>query len=96
MDLTIEEVKYVALLARVGMTDDELDLIKGQLSNILNQMEVLQQIPTDGVEPTGHSVDLSNVMRDDIVQPSRAVDRDILINVPDRQDDFVRILAVLE
>lgn len=95
MQLTAEEVRYVALLARVGMTDDEVEVMRDQMSNILDQMVVLEQVDTDDVEPTGHSVDVRTVMREDVVEP--CADRgDILSNAPNREGDFVRVRAVLE
>ena len=95
MRLTNEEVRHIALLARVAMTDDEIEMMRDQLSNILDHFDVLQQVDTEGVEPTGHSVDLETVMREDVVAPSRAKE-DMLSNVPMREDDFVRVRAVLE
>ena len=95
MQLTAKEVRYVALLARVGMTDDEVEVMQDQMSNILDQMVVLEQVDTDDVEPTGHSVDVRTVMREDVVEP--CADReDILSNAPNREGDFVRVRAVLE
>ena len=67
MRLTDEEVRHVAALARVAMTDDEVELMRSQLSNILDHVDVLNQVDTEGVEPTGHSVDVTSVMRDDEV-----------------------------
>ncbi len=95
MQLTADEVKYVALLARLGMTDEEVEVMRDQMSNILDQMDVLEQVDTDDVEPTGHSVDLRSVMREDVVEP--CADReDVLSNAPNREGDFVRVRAVLE
>ena len=95
MRLTNEEVRHIAVLARVAMTDDEIEMMRDQLSNILDHFDVLQQVDTEGVEPTGHSVDLETVMREDVVTPSRAKE-DMLSNVPMREGDFVRVRAVLE
>ena len=95
MRLTEEEVRHVAALARVAMTDDEVELMRTQLSNILEHVSVLNEVDTDGVEPTGHSVDVTSVMRDDEVCDSSPME-DVLANAPSRQDDFIRVKAVLE
>jgi len=95
MRLSTEEVRHIALLARVGMTDDEVELMRDQLSNILGHFDSLQELDTDGVEPTGHAADVETVMRKDRVAES--IDRDdALSNVPRREGDFVRVRAVLE
>jgi aspartyl-tRNA(Asn)/glutamyl-tRNA(Gln) amidotransferase subunit C len=95
MRLSTEEVRHIALLARVGMTDDEVELMRDHLSNILGHFDSLQELDTDGVEPTGHAADVETVMREDRVAES--IDRDdALSNVPRREGDFVRVRAVLE
>lgn len=95
MRLTDEEVRHVAALARVAMTDDEVELMRSQLSNILDHVDVLNQVDTEGVEPTGHSVDVTSVMRDDDVLESARLE-DVLANAPSTHDDFIRVKAVLE
>ena len=95
MRLTTEEVRHLAALARIGMTEDELELMRDQMSHILENFEVLEQVDTDGIEPNGHAVGLSTVMRRDQARPS-ASREDILANAPGRENDFVRIRAVLE
>ena len=95
MRLTIEEVQHVALLARVGMTDEEAEKMRDQLSNIFDQFGALRQVDTECVEPTGHSADLKSVMRDDECAPSR-LKEDLLKNVPQQELDFIKIRAVLD
>lgn len=94
MKMTIEEVRHVAALARLGMTDAEMELMRDQLSNILESFDVLGQVDTDGVEPTRHSVDVDSVMRDDEVRDSLPRE-DVLANAPSKEGDFVRVRAVL-
>ena len=94
MKMTIEEVRHVAALARLGMTDAEMGLMRDQLSNILESFDVLGQVDTDGVEPTRHSVDVDSVMRDDEVRDSLPRE-DVLANAPSKEGDFVRVRAVL-
>ena len=93
--LNSEEVRHIALLARIGMTEAEVELMRGQLSNILSHFDVLQELDTDDVEPTSHSADVETVLRDDTAAAS--VDKeDALANAPRREGDFVRVRAVLE
>ena len=95
MRLSEENIRHVALLARIGIADDEINQMRDDLSGILGHFEVLGQIDTGGVEPTGHSVDLESVMRDDVVEESVPLD-EVLANTPNREGDFIRVLAVLE
>ena len=95
MRLTEEEVRHIALLARVAMSDEEVEEMRGQLSNILDHFDVLQQVDTEGVEPTGHSVDVESVMREDQVDDSLSLD-EAMANAPQRMGDLIRVRAVLE
>ena len=93
--ISFDEVRHLALLCRVAMSDDDVELMRDQMSDILSNISVLNEVDTEGVEPTGHSVDLVSVMREDEVQPSTAIE-DILANAPTREGDFIRVRAVLE
>ena len=93
--ITSEEVKHLSVLTRVGMTDDEIDLMRDQLSHILENIDILNQVDTEGVEPTAHSVDVDTVMREDETTPSSPVE-DVMANAPDREEDHIRVRAVLE
>ena len=95
MRITLDEVRHIALLARVGMTEEELEVMRDQMSHILVNFDVLSQIDIEGVEPTGHSVDLKTVMRADEVADSSPRD-DMLTNAPETKDEFVKTKAVLE
>ena len=95
MRLSAEEVRQVAQLARIGLDDDEVEQMRDQLSNILDHFDVLGNLDTDGVEPTGHSVDVESVTRDDVVGDSLSRE-EVLSNAPDREADFLRVRAVLE
>ncbi|MDA0770674.1 MAG: Asp-tRNA(Asn)/Glu-tRNA(Gln) amidotransferase subunit GatC [Chloroflexi bacterium] len=94
-ELTAAEVRHIALLARIGMTDEEVEAMRHDLSNIMDQFEILNQVDTEGVEPTGHSVDITSVMRDDVSRPSLPKE-DVLANAPNREGDRVRVKAVME
>jgi aspartyl-tRNA(Asn)/glutamyl-tRNA(Gln) amidotransferase subunit C len=95
MKLSREEVQHIALLARLGMTDAELERFREQLSNILENFEVLQQVDTSEVPPTSQAIPLQSVVRDDEVAPSLPPD-DVLANAPQREGEFFRVKPVLE
>lgn len=95
MKLNLEDIHHIALLARINMTDEEIDIMREQLSNILDHFDLLQQLDTTDVEPSNHSIDITSVTRADLI--TKSIDRDrILSNVPRRQGDFVRVKGVLE
>jgi aspartyl-tRNA(Asn)/glutamyl-tRNA(Gln) amidotransferase subunit C len=95
MKLSREEVLHIARLARVGLTEDEITRFSEQLSNLLENFEVLQKVDTTDVPPTAQSVSLQSVMREDEVAPSLPPE-DILANAPRREGDCFRVRAVLE
>jgi len=95
MKLSREEVLHIALLARLGLTEAEVDKFSEQLSDILENFEVLQQIDTDDVPPTAQAIELQNVMSDDEVGSSLPQSR-VLANAPREEDNFFRVRAVLE
>jgi len=95
MRLSREDVLHIALLARLGLTENEVERLSEQLSNILENFEVLQQVDTSGIPPTAHSIALQNVMRDDEVATSLPPS-EILANAPRKDGDFFRVRAVLE
>lgn len=90
-----EEVLHVARLARVGVSDEDVEKMTQQLSNILENFTALQQLDTEGVPPTAQSIPLVNVIKPDEVRPSLPQD-DVLKNAPQREGEFIRIRAVLE
>jgi aspartyl-tRNA(Asn)/glutamyl-tRNA(Gln) amidotransferase subunit C len=95
MKLSREEVLHIARLARLGLTEAEVDKFSEQLSNILENFEVLRQVDTSNVPPTAQSIPLQNVLRDDEVAPSLSQNQ-ILANAPQRDGDYFRVRAVLE
>ena len=95
MKLTHEDVLHIALLARLGLTEAELGKFSEQLSNILENFEVLQQVDTSNVPPTAQSIPLQNVMRSDEVAPSLSPGQ-VLANAPQKEESFFKVRAVLE
>lgn len=98
MDLERSQVEHIALLARIGLTDEEVEMFREQLSQILDQFSVLQELDTTGVLPAGDAVEppsLGGVMRDDA--PEDSLDHeDVLSNAPRREGEFFRVNVVLE
>jgi aspartyl-tRNA(Asn)/glutamyl-tRNA(Gln) amidotransferase subunit C len=95
MKLTREEVLHIARLARIALTEEEITRLSGQLSSLLENFQVLQEVNTDNVPPTSQSVELRSVMREDVILPSLSPD-DVLSNAPRREDEYFRVRAVLE
>ena len=86
MKLSRDEVLHIARLARLGMAESEIDRLGEQLSNILENFEVLQQVDTSDIPPTAQSVALQSVMRDDKIETSLPAS-EILANAPRRPAD---------
>ena len=95
MPLNRADVEHIAALARIGLSEDEIATFQEQLSNILDQFELLTQLDTSTVEPTGHAVELNSVMREDEPEESLSPE-DTLLNAPRREGDLFRVKAVLE
>ncbi|MCV0403814.1 MAG: Asp-tRNA(Asn)/Glu-tRNA(Gln) amidotransferase subunit GatC [Chloroflexi bacterium] len=90
-----EDVEHVAHLARLHLTDDEVDRMQTQLSNILDAVETLRDVDTSHVGPTASVIRLENVMRED--EATAPMPRDVtLANAPLRDDPFLRVPTVLE
>ncbi|MDE0822568.1 MAG: Asp-tRNA(Asn)/Glu-tRNA(Gln) amidotransferase subunit GatC [Dehalococcoidia bacterium] len=95
MPLERSEVERIASLARIGLTEEEIEMVGDQLSHILEQFEVLNELDTSGVTPTGHASGLQTVMREDTAEDSLDHE-DVLKNAPRREGEFFRVNAVLE
>ncbi|MSQ27653.1 MAG: Asp-tRNA(Asn)/Glu-tRNA(Gln) amidotransferase subunit GatC [Dehalococcoidia bacterium] len=93
--LTSDEVRHIAKLARVGMTDADIERLQTQLSNILEHFEALRELDTEGIEPTGHAMPMSNVMREDQAEASLPA-ADVMANAPHAEEGAFRVRAVLE
>lgn len=90
-----KDVEHVARLARLALTDDELERMREQLNGILAYIEKLNELDTEGVEPTSHAVPMLNVMRED--EPAPCLPRDeALANAPDRAGELFRVPRIIE
>ena len=94
MAISREEVQKVSLLARLRLSDAELEEMTAQLADILDYVELLGELDTDAVEPMAHAIDVTDVFRDDQVRPSLARE-EALANAPKHDDECYRVPAVL-
>lgn len=95
MKLSREEVLHLARLVRLGLTEEEMEKFSVQLSNILENFEILRQIDTTNLPPMIQSIALQNVFRED--RPTHSYDpEEILANAPQREGNYFKIRAVLE
>ena len=87
MKLTLEQVRDVATLARLGLSADELERMRDQLSSILTSIEKLDELDTGAIPPTAQTIDLIDVVRDDVAEPSLPLEK-VLMNAPRHQGGF--------
>ncbi len=92
--LSRADVEHVAHLARLGLTEDELGRLEGQLNHILDQYAKLAEVDTDSIPPTAQTIELENILREDVAQPSMDPGR-VLANAPARNGDFFVVPAIL-
>lgn len=93
MSLSADEVRRVADLARLELSDADVDAMVRQLGAIVDYINQLQQVNTDAVEPLAHALDVHDVFRDDVPGTSLSPD-EALANAPARKDDFYRVPPV--
>lgn len=85
MQITPDLIKYLEKLARITLTEDEEKKVGNELQDILTYIDMLNELDTDGVEAMSHCFPVTNVMREDEVQPSMSAD-EIVANAPESQD----------
>lgn len=95
MQLTVDEVRHVAELAKLALTEEEIAQYAEQLSAILDYAALLQEVDTSGVPPTPFILPLTNIMREDEPAPC-LTNAQALANAPDSIDGFFRVRAVFE
>jgi len=94
MSLTLHDVEHVAKLARLGLTESEKERMLHQLSSILEHIAVLDELNTATIPPTAQVIDLSNVLREDVVKPSLP-QAAVLLNAPRQSTGFFEVHAIL-
>ena len=92
MAISRDEVLHVARLARLELSEQEVERFAEQLSAILEAVGKVAELDLEGVEPTAHPLDLANVWAEDEPRPSLSAD-EALANAPDREDDSFRVPA---
>ena len=92
--LTRADVEHVALLARLGLREDELERLQGELNHILDQYASLARLDTDAIPPTSQTIELENILRDDRVTPSLPVEV-VLATAPATEGDFIVVPAII-
>lgn len=95
MKLSHEQVRHIAWLARLGLSDEEVEKFSLQLSNILENVEILQQVDTANVPPATHTIPLQNVLRKDDVAKSYS-QSEVLSNAPKQAEKCFKVQAILE
>ena len=95
MSVSPEQVRHIAKLARIGMTDAEIDALVPELNNILGWIEQLGEVDTDGVEPLTAVIDQTLRLRDDVVDDGNIRDQ-ILAHAPEAQHGVFAVPKVIE
>lgn len=96
MSITKDEVEHIAHLARLGLTEEEKEKFAQQLSSILDYVEQLKEVDTEGVEPTAQVTGLENIFRSDEIEDSDEIRDKLLKQAPDIEDDLIKAKAVFE
>ena len=92
--LSRADVEHVAHLARLGLTEEELGRLEGQLNHILDQYAKLSEIDTSAIPPTAQTIELENILREDVALPSLPVEA-VLRNAPSTEGDFMVVPPIL-
>jgi aspartyl-tRNA(Asn)/glutamyl-tRNA(Gln) amidotransferase subunit C len=95
MPLSREQVRHVAMLARIGLQPGDEDFYAEQLSGILEHIDRLQQVNTDDIPPTAQVIEIDNQLREDEPRPC-LTQEDVLANAPAVQDGFFRVPSIQE
>ncbi len=96
-NLTDDQVKHVAKLAKLSLTDDEVKKYKDQLSNILSHIEELSQVDVAGIEPTSQTTELTNVFRDDEILEERILTSEqVFLNAKNQENNQFKVDAVID
>ncbi len=89
-----DQVRHVAKLARLALTEDQTARFADQLESILHYVDQISQIDTTGVEPLAHALPLHNVLREDVVEPSLPLDK-VLQNAPETDGPFFKVPKII-
>jgi len=92
--ITLEQVRHVAKLSRLALSEEELATLTPQLESILEYVAKIGELDVSNVEPMAHAIDLHNVLRDDIVEEALPLDK-VLQNAPDSDSPFFKVPKVI-
>lgn len=95
MKITKKEVEYVANLGRLELTDEEKEKYTSQLNELLEHFEKLNELNTENIEPTFHVLQMKNVFREDVLQPSLERENS-LMNAPHKTEKYFKVPKVIE
>jgi len=95
MKISRAEVEHVARLARLALPEEELTTLTGQMNRILDYVDTLNTLDTDGIVPTAHAVPMENAFRDDVVRPSIGLDK-ALQNAPEADNGCFQVPKIIE
>ncbi len=93
--LTQEEVRHVAMLARLGLSDDEVERMRTQLGDLISYINMLDAVDTSSIAPTAQILSQSNILREDTARPS-LTSEDVFRNAPGKEGEFFRVPAIME
>ena len=92
--LSRSDVEHVAYLARLGLSDEELARLEGQLNHIVDQYQILTRLDTDDIPPTAQTIEIENILRDDVARESLP-DEAVLGNAAETDGEFIVVPAIL-
>lgn len=95
MRLTKEEISGLAFLARLELSEQEIESLGGHINRLLENFDMLRELDTEAVEPTSHTIPVRNVLRKDISRPSLPQE-DVLANAPERVDGTFEVPRIVE
>lgn len=93
--ISMEQVKHVAHLARLAITEEEAQQFQHQLDQMISFAEQLNELNTDNVVATSHVLDMKNVMREDISKPGLPIE-EVVKNAPDSEDGYIRVPSIID
>jgi aspartyl-tRNA(Asn)/glutamyl-tRNA(Gln) amidotransferase subunit C len=93
--ISTDQVKHVANLARLAITEEDAELFPSQLDAIISFAEQLNEVDTENVKPTSHVLDMKNIMREDISEKGLS-NEEVVKNAPDHADGYIRVPSILE
>ncbi|MCX8031025.1 MAG: Asp-tRNA(Asn)/Glu-tRNA(Gln) amidotransferase subunit GatC [Thermodesulfovibrionales bacterium] len=94
--LELHEVKHIARLARIDFTDEEIDKIRVQLNSVVDYIGKLNEVGTEGIEPTSHVIPLKNIFREDLLDNKVLTTNEILQNAPQTDGKFFIVPKIIE